>query len=104
MTAHPGGVARDGLGDWRRSRIAGDRRPGTAVRRPVAGSCRAGIVATDGDMTPMGPSSGSSVSDRPADAYARLWESGAPTPDVFAFLATRPGLTPEDRLEVLLIK
>ena len=79
--------------------------PSIGVRAPrsVAGSCRAGIVATDGDMTPMGPSSGSSVSDRPADAYARLWEPGAPTPDVFAFLATRPGLTPEDRLEVLLI-
>ena len=49
----------------------------------------------------MGSSSGITGAIRPADEFARLWEPGAP-PDVFAFLAERPGLSLADRLEVLL--
>ena len=38
---------------------------------------------------PMVSSSGSTGIESPADEYDRLWETGAPVPDVFAFLASR---------------
>ena len=50
----------------------------------------------------MGSNSGTSEVDKPAERFSRLWEPGAPVPDVFTFLASYPGISLEDRLEVLL--
>ncbi len=51
----------------------------------------------------MDASLGSSGVERPGDEYSRLWEPGAPVPDVFAFLAGRPEIPLTDRLDVLLV-
>ncbi len=50
----------------------------------------------------MGSNSGSSEVDRPVERFSRLWGPDAPVPDVFTFLASYPGISLVDRLEVLL--
>jgi eukaryotic-like serine/threonine-protein kinase len=51
----------------------------------------------------MGSGSGSTGIEWPADEYSRLWELGAPIPDVFAFLASHRHLPLTERLAVLLV-
>src|SRR5262249_29831297 len=83
--------------------VDGDHRPGRADGEYFPRARRARTLATDGDIGPMGSSSGSSGIKRPADEYARLWEPGGAIPDVFACLATRREIPVADRLEVLLV-
>src|SRR6516164_8265810 len=51
----------------------------------------------------MNAKADSSSSERLADRFGSLWEIGRPTPDVFTFLDSHPGLVPEKRLEILLV-
>ncbi|MGP0063866.1 MAG: serine/threonine-protein kinase PknK [Isosphaeraceae bacterium] len=50
----------------------------------------------------MGSNSGSIQNEGLAQCFSRLWENGLPVPDVFAFLASRPSVSAEERLAVLL--
>ncbi|MHB1559000.1 MAG: serine/threonine-protein kinase [Isosphaeraceae bacterium] len=50
----------------------------------------------------MGSAAESSEVDRPVDRFSRLWRPDAPVPDVFVFLASVPGLSLVERLEILL--
>ncbi len=49
----------------------------------------------------MGSSTETTTSCSPAEEFARLWRPGGPLPDVFEYLAARPGLTVAERLIVL---
>jgi serine/threonine protein kinase len=53
--------------------------------------------------TAMDPNPTPSLGECLPDHFARLWVSGGPTPDVFAYLSSHQNLSPEQRLEVLLV-
>jgi eukaryotic-like serine/threonine-protein kinase len=61
------------------------------------------LTRMTGVETAMDVNSDENSKDRLADRFARLWDGGVSTPDVFAFLASHPDALSIDRLEVLLI-